>query len=205
MSTHHQSPRNILFLLLAASFLFVACKKEKSDTGSITIHGKSYATRSIGGKTWTLSNYEGPGGLHFGNGTVRPEFGRYYSLAEMQALALPAGWRMPTEADYRQLCESQGVVFSGSRATGQEAIKRLLSQANWLNIPGSNASGFNAQPAGYMFQDAQPIPGDISEFWTAEGHTISFQEGASGSTHNIKFYQNNSGQEYRFNIRLVRD
>ena len=211
----HIRTSNALFSALALSFLLLlsSCKKDKDKpqpqnepaTGTVTINGKDYPTRKIGDRTWTLTNYDGPGGLPFGTGTEHPEYGRYYTKDEVEALQLPQGWRIPTAEDYRQLCLSQGVVFvSNLRATAQPAIKKLVSQTQWRKVNGSNETGFNAYPANYMFQNGQPIPGDIAEFWTSEGVTISFMEGADGATHNIHFYDSNQ-PGYRFNLRLVKD
>jgi uncharacterized protein (TIGR02145 family) len=90
-------------------------------------------------------------------------------------------------------------------ATKQPASKKLVSVTNWIRIPGNNESGFNAHPAGYIFRNIAPIDGDISEFWTATGHSFSIQEGADLTYHRLTFYDNSASGEYKFNVRFVRD
>ncbi|GAB4028160.1 FISUMP domain-containing protein [Spirosoma koreense] len=196
-----------LALLVAGSF---SCKptpdapQPAPPAKTVRISGKDYPIQTIGNQIWTTANYDGPGGIPYGTGAEKPEYGRYYTLDEAKDIPVPAGWRLPTRQDYTALAETQGVVFTGLRAMGQEAIKKLTSSANWRTIPGTNASGFNALPAGYSYQNSAPVDGDIAEFWTSEGTTISIQEGATGKAHNIVFYVSDSAG-YRFNVRFVRN
>ncbi len=177
----------------------------KPQTTSVQISGKDYPVVTIGNQIWTSVNYAGLGGVAYKTGVEKPEYGRYYTLVEAKAVTLPAGWRLPTMEDYIKLGESQGVVFTNFRATNQEAIKKLVSKTNWRVVPGNNASGFNAFPAGYIYQQSEPIDGDISEFWLADGKTMSIQEGANGIAHNMMFYDNSNEPGYKFNLRFVRD
>jgi uncharacterized protein (TIGR02145 family) len=102
------------------------------------------------------------------------------------------------------LAQQQGIVLTNNRANGQEAIKKLASTTNWRSIAGTNASGFDAQPAGYSFQNSDPMDGDIAEYWTGEGNTVSIQESAAGQTHNLLFYSTGNNTDYRFTLRFVR-
>jgi uncharacterized protein (TIGR02145 family) len=188
---------------------FASCKKDEESQPApqittVLISGKEYPTTTIGSQVWTITNYDGPGGLLYKSGTEKPEYGRYYTFEEARAVPIPSGWRLPTLQDYMTLAESQGVVFTDHRATGQEAIKKLASTTNWRTIRGTNTSGFNAHPAGYSFQNSAPLDGDISEFWVADGNTFSIQETASGKAHSILFYATNS-PDYRFNLRFVKN
>ncbi|GAB3499859.1 hypothetical protein GCM10027341_24030 [Spirosoma knui] len=203
------------FLALLFSLVLMgavtSCKKDEQNQpepmpqiGTILINGKEYATVTVGNQIWTATNYEGTGGVAYRATNEKPEYGRYYTYEEVKAITLPSGWRLPTVQDYKRLAESQGLIFSGDRATAQEASKKLVSKTNWRTVPGTNASGFNAYPAGYMFRGADPIDGDISEFWTVDGHTFSILESANGKAHNITFYKNSDDPEYRFNVRFIK-
>ena len=197
------------FLSILLTLAFTSCKKEQENQpgpqpNTVLINGKEYSTLAIGNQVWTTSNYAGPGGLPYKTGSEKPEYGRYYTLEETNAIPVPVGWRLPTRQDYTTLAESQGIVFTSNRAMGQEVIKKLTSVTNWRTMPGTNASGFNAYPAGYRYQDSEPMDGDISEFWTAGGATFSIQEGATGKAHNIVFY-GDGGAGYRFTVRFVKD
>lgn len=172
---------------------------------SVSISGITYPVVAIGNRVWTTTNYTGPGGIPYKGGTEKPEYGRYYTFEDVKAVSLPAGWRIPTIQDYIALAESQGVVFTNYRATRQQAIKALASKTNWRTISGTNSSGFNACPAGYSFQNSKPQDGDISEFWMADASTVSIQESGSGDAHTLMFYKNSDSNEYRFNVRFVKD
>lgn len=199
--------RSCLLVALLGLTFSISCKKDPQKVPppvTVQIAEKSYATVKIGNQTWITSNFDGAGGVVYDALNSKPEYGKYYTFAEIKAIQLPAGWRIPTVHDYVKLAESQGVVFTNLHATRQEAIKKLTSKTNWKNLPGNNLSGFNAYPAGYIFQTSLPQDGDISEFWTAEGKTMSIQEGANSSLR-ITFYDNSSSPEYRFNVRFVKD
>ncbi|WP_256009806.1 FISUMP domain-containing protein [Desertivirga xinjiangensis] len=81
------------------------------ETGKVVISGLEYPTVKIGNLIWTSANYKGDNGIFYDQANSKPEYGKYYSFSEMQQVSIPQGWRIPTEADFRQLAESVGVVF----------------------------------------------------------------------------------------------
>jgi uncharacterized protein (TIGR02145 family) len=199
---------NAVLLLI---FSISACKKapsplpHPSPPKEVLIDGKKYPIIIVGSQTWTAANHSGPGGVPYNNTLDKPEYGRYYTFVEAHAVPLPDGWRIPTMEDYKRLAQAQGVVFTNERATNQEAIKKLVSTNHWRKIAGTNTSGFNGYPAGYIFENSGPLDGDICEYWTDNGITLSIQEGANGLNHNLMFYQTDKNPDYRFNLRFVKD
>ena len=198
----------ILFAFLAVTL--ISCDKDDDSKplpviNTVTIGGDQYETVVIGSQTWTTANYKGAGGVPYDNVGTKPAYGKFYTYAEAKAIIVPSGWRLPTLADYIKLGESQGVVFTNFNAFKQDLIKKLASTSDWLNINGNNHSGFNAYPAGYMFGNGPAIGGDISEFWTTDGTTFSIQESADKKNHSIRAYDNSASDQYRFNVRFVRD
>ena len=192
-------------LLLSIATL-ISCDDETTNSPlrQVTIEGKNYPFVKIGKQLWTSSNYEGPGGVSYDASNTRPEFGKYYLKTELDDIAVPAGWRIPTLEDYNQLAQFHGIPVPSKLADG-EPIKALISVTGWNNAKGTNTSGFNAYPANYMFQDSSPIEGDMAEFWTVDGETFSIQEaGADLSALRITLYQSNF-PDYRFNVRFVKD
>ena len=166
------------------AFAFSACDQDDDDNvapPTVTIEGSKYPTVVIGTQTWTSANYAGPGGVAYDAGNPKPEYGRYYAKAELDAITLPEGWRIPTQADYTKLAQFYGIVIP-SHGSDTEDIKSLISKTNWNNVSGTNTSGFNAYPAGYIFGSSSPIDGDIAEFWTSEGVTVSIQEAGANLT-----------------------
>ena len=194
--------------IVLVAFAFSACDQDDDKNAAprtVTIEGSKYPTVVIGTQTWTSANYSGPGGVAYDAGNSKPEYGRYYSKAELDAITLPEGWRIPTQADYTKLAQFYGIVIP-SHGSGTEDIKSLISKTNWNNVSGTNTSGFNAYPAGYIFGSSSPMDGDIAEFWTSEGVTVSIQEaGANLTSLRMIFYQSDDTPDYKFNVRFVKD
>jgi len=200
----------IIPLLIILSF--GACKKERNTEPkpgakpltTVTINNKSYPVVKIGSKYWLAANFDMQGGVNYSGSVARPEYGNYYSAAEMRAFVLPEGWRVPAEADYRNLMTVNDIDPT-SQVTAK--TKTLTSITHWNNVNGTNASGFNAMPAGYVFNNGKAIDGDIAEFWVSDGNTFSIMEAGNRDALRIQFFadSDNPNAGYRFNVRLVKD
>lgn len=198
--------RSFLFLNLAILLFLSACKEEENPkpANQVFIDGGTYTTVTIGTLTWTASNHAGPGGVAFDANNSRPEYGKYYTKTEVDAITLPEGWRIPTQEDYLALAQHTDIATIPSVISDTENIKKFISQENWNNVQGTNTTGFNAFPTGYIFSNSLPIDGDIAEFWTNTGVTLSIQEaGLDLQSLRMVFYQSNS-PEYRFTVRFVK-
>jgi uncharacterized protein (TIGR02145 family) len=196
----------IAIFIFFSLFSFLGCDDDSGviPVEQVTIEGKTYSTAKIGNQSWTTHNYEGPGGIPYDDANSKPEYGKYYSKVELVTINVPEGWRIPTMEDYKTLAEYYGISAPSKAAEG-DAIKVLISTNYWNNAKGSNASGFNAFPGGYMFGEANPIDGDIAEFWTIEGYSFSIQEaGENLSSLRVALYESNSSPDYRFNVRFVK-
>jgi uncharacterized protein (TIGR02145 family) len=202
---------NLSLLTIAALFCCVtACKKEDpkepvpDTTVTVNINGKEYKTVKIGTQTWTAENYAGDGGLAYGP-NAKPEYGKYYTYTEAQAITLPAGWHLPTADDFKTLGQANGIVFTPG-VQNTEAAKKLISKTGWKNATGTNASGFNMLPAN-MIYNGQPTPdGDVAELWVADGTTFNIMEaGTNGNLLNVQFFSNSYLPEYRFPVRFVKN
>ncbi len=170
----------------------------------VLIDGKEYATLKIGSQIWTTTNYEGQGGVSYDKENSRPYYGKYYTNAELATIPIPEGWRIPTQEDYAKLAQFYEIEIP-SNGNHTESIKSLMATTHWEHVIGTNTSGFNAYPAGYAFGSISPIEGEIAEFWTSEGTTLSIQEGADFSTLRILFYQSDNSPDFRFNVRFVKN
>lgn len=200
--------RTSICSLLMISFLMILSCADDEPTNSdqaIIIEGKEYKVIKIGTQSWMASNYAGPGGLNYDAAASRPEYGKYYTKIELNSFTLPPGWRVPTQEDYITMVQHYGLTVP-SHLSNSENIKTLISTTHWKNVKGTNLSGFNAYPAGYIFKESIPMDGDIAEFWTSEGFSLSIQEaGVNQSSLRISFYDNNTSPDYRFNVRFVKD
>ena len=121
----------IVSVLLFFIVSLISCDDESTDTpkDQVTIEGKPYPYVKIGDQLWTASNYEGPGGVTYDASNTRPEYGKYYLKTELDAIAVPAGWRIPTLEDYSKLAQSYGIPIPSKLSDG-EAVKALISTAN---------------------------------------------------------------------------
>jgi uncharacterized protein (TIGR02145 family) len=158
--------KQIFTLTLLIQLLIVGCKKDDDRktipvTGSVNIEGQVYSTVVIGRQEWTSVNYAGPGGRNAPGSTDLPSnVGRYYKLADLSALILPTGWRIPTHQDFIQLMSN----FSTEKnAAGDQVIsdreqaRKLMSAKDWYQFNGTNASGFNALPLGNYIDGSNGI------------------------------------------------
>ncbi len=145
--------KKLWYITFIISITSIACSKKSNPspgtTGTVSIAGSTYNTVVIGNQSWTVQNYAGPGGTP----NPRSDFdamGKFYLLTEVKALTLPAGWRVPTEADFMNLLNSQGkVTNNGNGSISVDSVGAShLRATNYWGIPGDNSSGFNALPVG---------------------------------------------------------
>ncbi|MFD0793727.1 FISUMP domain-containing protein [Mucilaginibacter litoreus] len=190
----------LLFIILFNS----SCKKEETiDDTHIKLYGKTYNIVKIGGKSWTNANFEGAEGVYRDNNN-HPEYGKFYTYAEVKALKLPKGWRLPTKKDFVDLTKAIGVTDVNDQIIDVTSLKKLTSSTLWRYIPGNNQSGFNAYPGGYYFDSVPSIDGTIAQFWTAEGLGFRIQENYNNNL-KLMFYSDNDDPGIRYNIRFIKD
>ena len=182
----------------------LACKKETTDkpweiiSGSmIDVDGNVYKTVKIGNLWWMSENLRVE---HFNDGTPidyipvaaadtiwsnnnLPAFtflndtlyGKLYNAHVLTAGSIaPAGWRVATDSDWKNLEESIGVSATQLNLFGWrgDVVAKLLpyASAGWplLTIPfGSDTYGFNVRPSGCKLFNG-PINATYSSafFWT---------------------------------------
>jgi len=164
--------------MLTALLTFFSCKKEHrlserpAETfSSVKVGGKFYKVKAFGAQAWTIENYDGEGGVSLAAENIKAGFGKYYTQEEALGLGLPPGWRLPTTADYVKLCKSYGIELSQNAYNEDGSrIRDLMSIDTWDTSSGSNASGFNAFPAGFVYYGLEVGQGKFARFWTADKH-----------------------------------
>ncbi len=198
--------RLLIFALPLLGLFVFSCEEENPQPQmGVRIQGKDYPVVIIGEQTWLAVNFNGNGGIAYDEANTRPEYGRYYTKAEVESIELTDGWRLPTVGDYEKLAENLGFNLP-SYGTHTEQIKTITSSTRWHNANGSNTSGFNAYPAGYGFGELDPREGDMAEFWTTDGITFSIQEsGLELKSLRAVFYSSDNSPDFRFNVRFVKD
>jgi uncharacterized protein (TIGR02145 family) len=207
----------ILFgLLLLATLGVASCKKDKDEPQpeptTVKIGNKDYSIVKIGTQSWIGENYSGEGGVTFSNGT-KPEYGKFYTLAEAKAIALPAGWRLPTKEDFQTLLEVQGATLttegSFTFTNNVDVIKKIMSTTGWKDFQGTNTSNFNILPAGLANNTTFTQSTTTAYFWTSSTHSPGnypyyFYLGQAAQTKAGYVNVQSSLENYRFNIRFVK-
>jgi len=146
--------RLLLFSLIVAIFLNSCSNKNnevqpKLQATPITIAGNIYSTAIFGSQSWTLINYNGSGGLNYGDSVNNISKGKLYSISEAEAISLPKGWRIPTQDDYNKLVVSLGAVNNNGWYMVTTTIGySLMAKTGWIGGEGTNSSSFDAVPVG---------------------------------------------------------
>jgi uncharacterized protein (TIGR02145 family) len=167
-------------LLLLLVMAFVGCKKETTTPEptppvpiTLTdIDGNVYPTVKIGTQVWMAENLRvtrTPAGAllntfapNSDNANIT-EYGRLYLWDDALA-AVPAGWRLPSKADWDLLIAQLG----GNASAGAKLKHTQFSTQPANGNGGTNESGFGVKGAGYRVP-----PGNIfafrayTGFWTS--------------------------------------
>lgn len=134
------------------------------------IDGNVYHLVVIGTQTWMVENFKAK---RFRNGDAIPNllslnsaytsvYGQFYdgnAVVDNRKLA-PAGWRVPTLADWQML----SAYLGGNSGKAKEA-----GTAHWLapNLGATNESGFTALGAGHAIGQAEAVEvGVVTMWWT---------------------------------------
>lgn len=118
--------------------------------------GKDYYYNTVAGKDWMIQNlsWDGAGVAYKEAEALSDIFGRYYTWAEASA-ACPAGWHLPSSADFKALAEAGGT--DESLAAGSLMVDATFNGDRmwefWKDVKITNSSRFSAIPAGYATID----------------------------------------------------
>jgi len=130
--------------------------------------GKTYRTVVIGSQTWMAENlnYDGGGKCYDNDPSNCAKYGRLYTWDEAKE-ACPAGWHLPSDAEWRQLKNAVG--------WNQTAGKKLKSKTGWDNNGnGTDEHGFSALPGGYGRSDGGfSSAGSYGLWWSATEYNAS--------------------------------
>ena len=151
-------------LLCAMLVLFFNCKKESTDLTPSTWNyatftdardGKAYKSIQIGTQEWMAENlaYKTDSGFWYpgNNKSLGTMYGLLYTW-DAAKQAVPAGWHLPSDAEWKQLemflgmsqSEADGIDFRGTNEGS-----KLMSRTGWGDkLIGIDEVGFNALPAG---------------------------------------------------------
>jgi uncharacterized protein (TIGR02145 family) len=203
------------------------------------IDGNEYLTVTIGTQVWMAENLKT---THYNNGDAIPNvtdgssweslatgayceynnnvnnvgtYGRlynWYAASDSRNIA-PAGWHVPTDAEWKQLEMYLGLSqaeadATGFRGTDEGGKLKESGTIHWSspNNGATNESGFTGLPAGYRYDggsfDNMTING---HFWTSNE---SSSEGAWDRALNYSYssvYRNAYTKRFGFSVRCVKD
>ncbi len=140
----------VVCLLVLTCFILCGFAENLSPSGKLvdSRDGQSYKTVRIGNLNWMAENlnYESENSYCFDDKAINcVKYGRLY-LGKTVVDVCPAGWRLPTEAEWAELISLAG----GSKHAG----KSLKSKKGWLyGGNGSDDVGFSALPAGIRYEN----------------------------------------------------
>jgi uncharacterized protein (TIGR02145 family) len=144
----------LLFMTLSCSKKNTKINPVQPVTGAtVTINGVAYPTDTIGNQVWTTQNYSGQvANMLHDNGADSLTTGNYYCNASLSSINLPSGWRIPTVNDFNVLLGnySSNPDQNGNIIANMMITEGLLAKTAWTGIAGTNSTGFNAYPAGYI-------------------------------------------------------
>ena len=121
-----------------------------------------YKTVTIGNQCWMAENLR----YDIEDSWLNPknpslEYGRLYNW-DAAMKAAPKGWHLPSDKEWSTL---ESTLES---AIGRTAIGTAMkSTTGWISGNGTNASGFNAFPAGNSYSGSFYGLGDYTYFWSS--------------------------------------
>lgn len=228
----------IFITLILSQLFLSSCERDTRHPlyvqggGVLDIEGNEYETVIIGNQEWMAENlktdlYCNGDSIEYLGDDVRvkvydndPEneaiFGKLYNFQAVLDTAglCPCGWHIPTELEYAVLIDYLGGYKNAMRSMKSSgSIDR--SNGLWIEIngsgrsyPGTNASGFNALPAG-LAGDVQFYDRDtMALFWATQiegSDAIMYEIGDNDFVAKFNFDQPHEKDGIFMSIRCIKD
>ena len=235
---------HVYCLIVVVLLCLQACNKKtvsasEPETGTVTdVQGHVYGTVKIGDQWWMSENLRVtvfndstpiqeilPDSVFRWKETTQPAFCRldnryglhynWMSVAGSHQLA-PAGWHVPTDAEWMELERNLGMSADDCEATGWRGTSecaKLLPDASvgWpgeaqAKVYGNNSSGFSALPGGCRLFNGGV--GDVSAsayFWCASARDATTAWYRNLSADHAQLYRYATYKTYGFTVRCVRN
>lgn len=163
----------ILTLLLSCKEQETQKKQEEpSNTLTDPRDGRIYKTVTIGNQVWMAENLAfkaDNGSWPYYNDERNVEYYGYLYFWEAACKVCPEGWHLPSELEWEKLEAALGMFRSESGyIDGNPIGTKLKSPIGWgYGGNGTNESGFNALPGGYVTHDYFFDLGKRGFWWTS--------------------------------------
>jgi uncharacterized protein (TIGR02145 family) len=215
--------RSVIRVFCMMGLLFVALSscnsiEEITDYDGTFIDGRDsteYPYVTIGTQTWMAENLRiklkdtiGAWCYNSAEGNC-DTYGRLYNWSKAM-IACPAGWHLPTDAEWKKLeiftgmtasnADSIGWRITGSVGIGLKARKGWNSGGN-----GENTVRFSAIPSGIFEKSEYSFIGDIASFWTSTYVNETHAFGRALVYHAEGIYRWKYEKESGFSVRCIRN
>lgn len=220
------------FVVLFVTLLTTACKPENLPVGATdgTVKDKDgniYHTVKIGTQVWMVENLKT---TKYNDGTAIPEvidnatwqylktgaycnynndasngtkYGKLYNwYAINSGKLIPAGWHVPTDAEWTALTTYLG----GESVAGGKLKEAGTKYWQSPNTAATNETGFSALPGGYRFYNGAFVGVGIYGSWWSLSDINTSNAWYRGIYYDSSIvYRDNYGKEYGFTVRCVKD
>ncbi len=209
-------------LLCAFSVLLLNCSKDVVETDSQTFNyskftdtrdGKVYQTIKIGNQVWMAENlaFKTEKGSWNAGGTdiYGAMFGLLYTW-EAAEQAVPAGWHLPTDGEWKELemtlgmsqTDADAINFRGTNEGGKLKATSLWAE----NGNGTNDVGFSALPGGFRSNSGSFFVYTWYGYWWTATENDSSNAWFRLTTYSgTKISKNYSFKEDAYSVRCVKD
>jgi uncharacterized protein (TIGR02145 family) len=209
-------------LLTALTILFLNCTKNVVDPTPSTFNyssftdsrdSKTYKSIKIGNQEWMAENLafktESGSWNAGGSDAYGAKFGLLYTW-EAAKQAVPAGWHLPTDAEWKELEMTLGmsqtdvdaINFRGTNEGG-----KLKATSQWSeNGNGTNDVGFSALPAGFRSNSGSFFVYTwYGYWWTATENDSSNAWFRLITYSGTKISRNNGFKEDAYSVRCIKN
>jgi uncharacterized protein (TIGR02145 family) len=238
---------SFLFIGILVFAFFLNCNPTSSNNSSSNTvtdaDGNVYHTVKIGTQTWTVENLkttkyndgtaiplvtDGTAWSNLTTGaycgyndsaTYKTTYGALYNWYAVNTGKLaPAGWHVPTDAEWTTLetyLIANGYNYDGT-TTGNYIAKAMAAQTNWTiystvgtigcNLSANNRSGFSALPGGYRDYSGSFLSvGGYGFWWSATEYDASYADSRSIGYSDSGFGRGGDYKSCGFSVRLVKN
>ncbi len=165
--------------------------------------GQIYRTVQIGTQTWMAENlnYNCSGSYCYNNDPANGEiYGRLYTW-DAAKTAAPAGWHLPTDAEWQTL-----VGYLGGSSVAGGKMKETGTEHWYSPNIATNESGFTALPGGSRRgSEAFYNLGRYADFWSATENSSSYAWYRYLCYHRSDVYRYYYYKSRGFSVRCVKD
>lgn len=149
---------------LARNKITIDAPKSKVTYNKVTLSGQTYRTLRLNGKTWLAENLNykvGNSWCHGDENANCDRYGRLYDWASAKAAckAIGAGWRLPSDKEWREMAKLFGGSDDDAKDGGKAAYKALIK---------GGSSGFQAVLGGWRYSNGSfSTLGSRGYYWSS--------------------------------------